>query len=399
MKIQSDNRDVEKLLRHMEKIIVANGGSFHDQLSIHCENGMLWVTLSADIDLDKVIMKVPDILRVPVKPLNVSLKENTFHCDPDPDELSAEQIELGRLMLELYTITGKAEQFCEESPWIKFHEAPELLERMLEARSGKPNFENNIARLEEGEPADDYICERFLNSRVCGFKSEEETRIQTLLPMIDFLNHDFRGCPLNSNRVANHAMNILPCQPYKPNPECFAFYGVYDVLDMFMNYAHLDEKTPIVRATPQTIPVEGAGNLIVNSFAGVKQRQQLPQAFRDLGRYMPMMRKDDRGNSVLSNLIISIKWKPHAFRRVLYGVLWTHLGESAKHEKVVPLIYSIEKEVIENTTKFYVGLQDSLTEFSTAPARLVKQVHNLATVQLSKLNDYQYKDDYFDGGA
>ena len=380
----------------MEKVITDNGGAFHDELCIHCENGFLWITLDVDVDLDKVIIKLPDELRVPVKPLHVTLTDNAFHCDPDLDELSPEQIELGRLMLELYSVTDKADQFRNESPWIQFHEAPELLARVLEARSGKVNFETNIARLREGYPNDAYVCDRFLNSRVCGFKNEEETRIQTLLPLIDFLNHDFRGCPLNANRVSNGAMNILPHQPHKPNPECFVFYGVYDALDMYMNYAHLDVKTPIVRATPQTIALEGHGALIVNALAGVKQRQKLPQMFRDLGRYMPMMRTEPNGDSVVSNLIIPIKWKPHALRRVLYGVIWTHLKDDATHDKVVPLVYAAEKEVLKNTTDFYEKIQREVGDYPDAPQHLLDQVRTLAKLQLSKLARYRFKEDFFE---
>ncbi|MEM6781667.1 MAG: hypothetical protein AAF569_07370, partial [Pseudomonadota bacterium] len=270
MIIESDNKELEKHLKSLEAYLVDQGAWFHPQLALIDTAGSMSVQVEGALNPDDVVLKVPQNLFVSTEGLNVSLKGHEFSIDPDPEKLNPTQIEVGKRMIDIYNLTDKAQLHLNECPWILYRDCPDLLDKLSYARTPNKVIQKKqtyLRGLPDALSDDDFTCWSFLQTRVLGQKATTQTegaqRLQVMMPIIDYFNHDGTGCPfiMRKDDKLGNVMDIQNRQPFFDRRECCVSYGTYDTLDTFLSYGFPDVNAPFLRSVPVDIDIEGYGKM------------------------------------------------------------------------------------------------------------------------------------------
>lgn len=403
MIIESDNKELKKHLDDLEAALVGYNAWFHPQLALIDRGGAMSVQIEGPLNPSEVIMKVPQRLFVSADDLNVSLKGNVFSVDPNPDKLTAEQIDIGKRMIDIYNITDKATLHRGECPWILYRECPELLDKLTHARTPNKFLQEKqtyLHNLPGAKDEEDFTCWSFLQTRVLGQKSEDtHAKQQVMMPVIDYLNHDGEGCPFIMRKTDDHGniMDIQNRQPYFDRRECCVSYGTYDTLDTFLSYGFPDISAPFVRSIPVDVEIEGFGTMHIGGMLGAKNDSELPKEIHDLRRYMPVPTRRQDGSLSVSHIIITIGKSPHALRRVLQVMIRSFIGQDAAREVVIDNVYAAEDKIIKENIAFYESMLKSV-QTTPAPDHLKDPIALIAQVQLNKLYKYMYDFNFFNVG-
>jgi len=318
MHIQSDSESARTEISAIADLIVANGGYFDPNLCIECNDNRLSVTLLSPSEASKIIIKVPSELLVPSEPLHMQIVEEKFSINPDVDELSSQQIELGYRMVELFNATGKVLTHKETCPWISFRQAPELIDTLLVSRTLTDFLQDRVQFLHElpnAKELEQFACESFISSRVILHEYGESANPFTVfMPIIDCLNHDSKASDYLVSAASDprQFLQIAKYQPQNGSTECFVNYGSYDCIDSFLNHGFIPNRTSFVRSIPLEIEITGVGKLIVNSLPGFKNKKALHRSLEDIRKFVPAGHTDPKGNLVLSHLLIPGREKPRA---------------------------------------------------------------------------------------
>ena len=396
MKIVTDNKAIQSELASLGKCMQDNGAWIHPDITIaYTEETGLSIQMERTINPRDFIIKVPVEQLIPYELLNMAVKGNDFVIDPDKDRLSPVQIDLAERMVEIYNLTNKVEFHKSENPWILFREAPELLDLLLEAISWSPSIEYYSTFLHDREGAasmDQFVLDSFSSSRFLGQKIHggEET-VQVIMPIIDFLNHDYRGSGFGSptNPGETQWIGVTCAQPFISRNECYASYGTNDALNSFLIYGFIDATAPYIRSIPLEIPVGDLGKITVYSL-NMKNISSPPKQLQDLHQFMPKLKKDKDGAVHLSHLFVTVPPFPHALRRILRNVIATFCGNSVSEDFILEQTRAAERLVVEKNMAFYREILKKIDKNKTAPSGLIDRARHVATIQLSKLGNYHF---------
>lgn len=396
MKIESQNKALGKELLTLRDLLVENGAWFDKGLGIICdEEGSMSVQMVEPKNQGEEIIRVPQKLLVPMQPLHISLKGDSFSVDPDKDELTPIQIEVGKRMIEIYNITGKAALTRSEYPWYMYRDSPELMDSLLRARSANDAIEDRqsfLHGLEGAKTDDEFICDSFIKTRVLGQKdAETKSNVQIIMPIIDYLNHDARAGSFmfSEPEEKDKYMKINNAQPFIESRECYVVYGIYDMVDTFFNYGFPDANAPIVRSIPMDIEVRDVGTFSLKSLPAAKNFKKLGKQIEDLRRFMPIAQRTSEDTIELTHLIIPITQSPHALRRILRSMIRTMAGESVSSRFVVERVYEAEDTIISKNIEFYNKLRQDVAADTKSPEHLKSLIYFIAETQYNKLLKYR----------
>lgn len=400
MIIKSDNRAVEKELVALESLLTQNGAWFHPSLQAVCENGSLSLSIDGPLSTGAPVIKMPQKLLVPAQELNVTLKGDTFSTDPDSTHVTPLQADIGKRMMELYNLTGKAAAHKKDYIWITYRDHPELLDTLMTARTINKHIQEKqsfLHKLPGTRSEDDFIGWSFLHTRVLGQKLQDsDKKQQVLMPIIDFLNHDHRGGPFGFRNDENGKafMQIMNYQPFMESSECYVIYGFYDTLDTVISYGFPDVYAPYVRSCPVDVTIDGYGILRVKSLTGARHEKDLPQQVSDLRKFMPVPARQPDGTLEISHLIIPIINAPHALRRILQVLIRSFVGPAEQRKFVIDSVYKAEEKIVSANIDLYKRILADI-EKSKAPENRKALIRTVATLQLNKLYKYMYDHTFF----
>lgn len=400
MIIKSDNKTIEKALITLEERLVEHGSWFHPQLVTESIDGSLSMSIEGHLNPAEKIMSVPRKLLIPAQDMHIKVKDNQFVAEPDMDIITPAQAEIGQAMLDVYNATNKVNMHKKECPWIAFKDTPTLLQKLAKARTHNHNIAKKLSYINGEDDAlddDEFLVWSYLYSRVLGAKlGEEETKTQVIMPVVDFLNHNHKGCPYTFANDDNDemALTIKNLQPVIDSNECYVLYGTYDTLDTYLNYGFPETQAPYVRSVPLNIEVQGHPPLVIRSVPGVRRQKGTPDIVKDIAAFMPGMyrQKDEALN--ISHILIPISNAPHALRRILHVIIRSHVGKAATQEFVIDHVYKAEKEIIEANIAFYEALLKDV-ETEEAPEDCKESIRHVAQTQLTKVNKYLFAPTFF----
>ncbi len=395
MIIRSNNSEIEKELRALTQLVVNNSGWIHPSLSIACNDAAgLSVYMEGDCPPTDLIIKVPGDLLIPADSMNLSVRGSEFLVEPDTDNLSPVQLEIIEHMVSLFNLANKVEFHRNECPWIRFSEAPELMEWLLQARTSTGNWKNKLAFMRgkhRKTSLDEFVAKTFKSTRVLSYQGK-----WVFIPVVDYMNHDYRGSmffPFGNDKTSR-GFHIQNCQPFASSRECYVFYGVYDGLDMFLYYGFYDQQPPFIRSVPLDIPVQGFCKIIIHSYTNIENKAELPAQSADLQKFMPSIRRMEDGNIEISHLFITVGQFPHALRRVLMLVISTLSDKGITRKQVVEQAKNAEELIVGTNIDFYKSLLRKL-EGNTASPALVSEIQQLVQFQLDKIHEYQFDDGFY----
>jgi len=411
MIIKSDNRELQTMLFRLEKLLVDNGAWFHHDLSLVCKDNSISIGVEAQHIPKELIIKMPTDLLVPIEPLNLSIKNGNFIINPDEDQLSPVQIELGKLMFDAYNVTNRINLHQESYPWLSFRGHTDLMDTLLKTRADNDVVKTKrdiLHDLNDSETMEEIICKTFLYTRMFWHqKSKDQKGHYKIMPMIDYINHDHRGAfyaislltdnddPKDDDFDEKQYIAIKNSQPFMTNCNCYVTYGTYDTIDIFLNYGLINDAAPFIRSIPLIIPIRDTDGIILNSEIGL-YRDKVPKGLSDLKRMMPIIGKQpDFNGRILSHLFIPSLQSPHSMRRILRTIIRSILGKSASNKSVIDRVVEAEHFIVEKNITFYKDFIKQIEEDKKTPDDLKEQMHHIAYTQLSKLYKYAYDDDYF----
>jgi len=402
MIIQYDNKKIGKKLGDLEKLLTDNGARFHPELALVCIEKSISLEMAGPCNHGEIIMEVPVELLLPAKFLNISVKGNKFVINPDKDQLTPEQIAIAELVFELYSLAGRVEFYKNESPWVAFREAPELIDEILLSRTKDYKIRSDFLHNEpDAMSIEEFVAYDFPMTRVLGIQQTDGNEVDEIfMPMIDYLNHDYQGVPYSTPGYTkdgpdNEFLRVINAQPFAAQRECYVSYGIYDAIDTFLGYGFVCETTPFVRSISLEIPVRDTAGIILNSFA-MRAPEKVNEQLNDLRKFMPYLNKiESSGQLTVSHLIISLHPTPHATRRILRAIIRTLAGSEVSQKFVLDRVKETEKFILEKNIDFYNDLLKKVGSDKKTPEHLKQRIHRLAFTQLNKLYKYLYNDGFF----
>lgn len=249
MQIQTTHSSLKNVLTTLIQTLRIHGAQFHKDLVLRVKGNQFSVHMDSDVIDGEVILKIPFRLMLPSDDLNFSYRNQQFHIDPDHTVLSQAQMECAYLMCEAYNLTNKAEMHIQANPWITYKDHKHLLELLFHKRHSSGLFKTQMDFFYDRSkalPFSAFVCWSFLKSRVLNQKTKRYPNgADFLMVFTDFFNHHPHGAMYNVDKT-QESLCVRKHHPLMRSNECFARYGRYDGLDIFLNYGYIDTHTPFV---------------------------------------------------------------------------------------------------------------------------------------------------------
>jgi len=423
VKFACDDKDIEKALRRLHKLVVANGGLVYDGLTIGCEKGSFKITCDKKKAAGERIMVLPKQCLLPVDKFSLGLKGDTIIIKSHDKDLTKGQVAMMEAMMELYNLTGKIKQQKKTSTFSLYYKDRELFDLVMKShnRQGMPFLEKMITSDKKN-----FYLESFIKTRVLGFREGEkevggtkkksaakaapvpvegEKRVHVLMPLIDFLNHhpqangfftSFKSgkAPLanQTEKSGSDGVAVVKCCPFEGSDECYVNYGPYDAADTFIHYNYVDRHAPFVRSVPMQIRIPGMGTIIIRALNGRPEHKKLPDHVKDLRFFLPGITADKAKKTVsLSTLLIPQKSAPRALRRVLTLAI-NQAGLAQTNDQLRKAVLYAEKRIIAENLRYYKELSVYLDLYRPAAdiKLIAENAKELAQTQLEKIRNYPF---------
>lgn len=246
--VSADDAAVTSVLRAMTELLLGHGARLHPGLRLVERDANLTVHCDPSAGRPgELLFDVPRRLLVPTDAAVWSERTDRLELLRPPPGLTPVQSELLEMHIELFNAAGKLPAYWGGHPRRAVWDHAEVRAATERLRPG--------AGWRPANPT-----EGFLATRTYGLRGPGGQRLEHLMPLIDLLNHHYRGYPY---AVDERAMTIEIAQG-NGDAECFAHYGgVRDVLELALRYGYLDRSTPFAYSAPLELDVPGFGGLVV----------------------------------------------------------------------------------------------------------------------------------------
>lgn len=402
--IETDNREIEKEILALERLIEQGGGGIHSKVVISDQGGSLSIKTKEDMGRGKEIIRLSRDTVLPADQYDVLIKNGKFDLKfPKNSNLSKLQRQLAESMITLYNLTDKVKLHQEFSFLLSVRDYPEIVEKLREGRVFGSNMLQWHEKLQGKMSTDEFgefLSDSFLKTRHLGYGDHIRTsNVSILMPIVDFLNHHWQGAAFQVGLgVRKGDLAVTANQVVDGNLECYAFYSVMDAMDALLRYDFIDEYAPVVRSVPITLDVPDFGTIKVNSLGTMVNSAKLAKQILDLNRFIPTVTPlKDKKTVAASHLLIPTDGSPNALRRVLF-ILLANIAGKLDMEKAFcePWIRQAEQDIVAKNNAYYnelITLVNKITQDKGASPGL-ERVRHLAAVQLKKLSEYKFLDTY-----
>lgn len=411
MKIIGDNQAILKNFILLKNMIEEWGGTIDPELVVRCEGANIGIEKHGFSTPGKPIIALPNELLLPSEHMGMSVKGDEFDYAPEAGAFSDAQKKAADCMIEIYNLTKKVPAHKESCCWLAFKEAPELLEKLLKARTLNPAQQKYLAFAKDNlkdSVYEEIVCGTYIKSRAIGHKhtrpdSDEIVQTTDIMPMIDFLNHHSSGAYFNFNKnytptaPEREFLLVQDSRPLSFSNECFVFYNQMDALDTFMLYGFPDAHAPYVRSLPLELEIPNTGKILVRSLLGIMHKGVLPKNAAGLRPYIPSTIGNEGDVLEISNLLIPTNsGTPHALRRVLRLLMTNRAAQkrTLNTSQIWDAVLAAEEKILDANIRFYRNLlADMDAEARNASPQKIKLIGTVKTVaglQLTKLYKYSF---------
>ncbi|MDH5217942.1 MAG: hypothetical protein OEX19_09615, partial [Gammaproteobacteria bacterium] len=225
------------------------------------------------------------------------------------------------------------------------------------------------------------IINGFFNSRVLGLSKDGRQVQRVIMPVIDYMNHHWRGAPYNYQTTDSPGRLSVDCaQPNPESNECFAFYNTMDALDSYIKYGFADLSAPLVRSVSLDISIENVGTIhIIGAIAKTARRKSL-KSFKNIPRQVPLLGEVKKGSHLnVSHIFIPGTNTPFAMKRILAALIQNLSVEKLSMTDLRKIIKKCEEQIVEANIVYYKKLE-TMTE--------LQNLKELANSQLNNIDRY-----------
>ena len=265
MHIRSTDPLVRQCLDDIADAVRGHGGEIHPELAVNHQGERLWLSCPAACR-DDTLLRIPEALFVPVTGLRWCGDGGMLSYSGDTTALSAVQRQLLDAMVRLYNATGKIEQVAARFPCNRLEHDPELLALLRKARPGIGPSAKNLA-------------EQFISTRLSSQNIDDsEVTVDSLMPMIDMLNHHPYGPKYGRNEAGDW---VIPVQhPVAGSDECFVRYQKGDSLANAMWHGYFERAPRYVASAQCQVQLAGIGQVTVIGHHYERGKHNAPLAKR-----------------------------------------------------------------------------------------------------------------------
>lgn len=383
--IDSDDAELETLLRELETLVVRSGGYLHPRLRIVVAQGQLKV--ESDASGPDPLVRLPESCLLPIDDVDIGLRDDdSLSLASPPADMDAGKWAMLKCMIAIYNRGQKVRQYRHELPWLALAGSPALLALLHSARADAPKATQLYELAAAGE-LERLALRGFLGSRVLKYQPADGEPAQVMMPFIDFFNHHSASPSFGRD---GDALTVRPSRPLAGSNECFVCYNALDTLDAFLNYGFVDVTAPFVRSVPLQIALPGIGSLRIRGKMAQPRKQPLPPQLKDLGVFLPRFRRLSDQELAAAQLLIPAAGRPDALHRV-FVVLIQNLAPGLGLSELDDAVTSAVQQVLAANEDYYRQLetmrQTTGTTVESAPA--LEQLGVLVDVQQRKLAAYR----------
>lgn len=340
------------------------GAWFDERFTVHCSGREILVRCPSALSSAIPLLRVPVHTMPPVEDFvwRVIQTPAGRALEAVPQETATNPIhrDVVALMVEIFNLAGKAEDWAASTPWLALADEPELLDTLVATRPHAPKVQAFDALRRDGE-LDELLIQSFLGSRVFNLAADHrraaghgdvDRSTQVFLPAIDYFNHRPTAQGFNIDAQSNPLVMRVAGQPDPQTGEVFVRYTQLDAVDAYLIYGFVDTRAAYLNTCPLDIHAGGC-TLSVRGVGGVV-RKTLPPALRDIRLFMPQIQADGHGHVTLNKLLIPGPRAPRALQRVLAALL-SNLGVS--RSRLGPAIASAESQVIDGNKAHWQSIE------------------------------------------
>ena len=246
LKVHSQDKKAQTLLRELVGLLTGAGGFFHPALQLDIRGAEFNFCSRKKLKTDEDLIMLPLRCMPLLEDFNWSLDQSCNLCFEAVDAPLAVDYELHQqivaLLVKLYNCFGKLAANAKASPVVQFANHRPLAERLLILAHEEPFRE----RLDEG--LDRLIIHAFWHGRIF---SDYLTGRLHLIPLMEFFDHslyvdNFFWDNLQDGQRALHKSY----QAAGDGKALFARYEIMDNLHAFVKYGFVDDKTFFVQSQP-----------------------------------------------------------------------------------------------------------------------------------------------------
>lgn len=382
--IESDDAEIERLLRDLAQQVLDSGGFLHPELKIRTRQGEIMVESNAS--------RPGPLVRLPGSCL-LPIDEVKFDLDGDDIVVSSHASGYGRdkramldTLIAIYNYGKKIHHHRGEMPWLAFAETPELLDTLYQARADGPR-PNKFYKLAKEGNLEQLALESFIDSRTLHYLFSNQPPQSVLMPFIDFFNHHVASPSFGSD---GDALLVNLSRPVTGSSECFVRYNMLDAMDTYLNYGFVDASAPFLRSVPVHIDLSDIGTIHILGRASQPGKQPPPPALKDLRALLPSFAQHSDNELTASHLFIPGPNAPKSMHRIL-GTAIQRLTPRIVPEDLRANVDLAVQQVLSCNEDYYIKLSGQLASLGNkpVPAPALSQLKRLIKLQQQRLTAYR----------
>ena len=387
--IDSDDRELEALLRKLATLACKEGAYLHPALRVVSRKGNLWI--ESDAQDGEVLVRLPPESLIPIDEASLRLDGSAIRIEACSEKISSAQKALLDCMLAIYNQGDKLELHRGYSPWSAFGSSQALLDRLQFARKDGPKIRRYHEMASKGGDRDQLLLEHFIGSRTLQYRVKRgdpnSPSYRVLMPYIDFFNHHFASPGFSRDELA---LAVNASRPVQGSKECLVSYSRMDAMDSFLTYGFVDTPAPFMRSVPVAISLPGTEGILIEGRMGVRKNPP-PSVLQDLKGWVPPFRKGDRGEFILGSLIIPGPQAVLSMHRILAFVIQRFLAPNVPQQQLLGMVEDAVEQVLAANEDYLAALAATLKRvegrLEATPA--LDQLGQLIVLQGQKLRNFR----------
>lgn len=380
----TNNLALREKLTKLIDILLLNGSHIDKDIKVYYDNeGLSIHSISKDFSFKKNI-EIPTKLLPILSEYDFYIDDDMLICKAKKSQKNTLQKELMFLMVDVYNLTSKISFHKESNIFYNLKNHIEFLELLL-LPIQTPKIKKYLSYLDSTQ-YETLLIESFFATRVYSLQSKNSSK-NTLLPLLDYLNHKVLGKGFQENKNSIYVENA----PTNDSTELFVSYNYYDALETLTYYGFVDISSPLYFSIPMKILLNNGITLEIQNIGFKKlENEDAPEGLSHLKDIIPLITKKNDKSISISKLLIPNIQLPFALRKFLHLVL-NELGIEQNEALKSTLIEEIEKKMLLTNIVHYEKLAKMLSSIK-ADTQIsdftYNQLKTLIEHNLEHLNNY-----------
>jgi len=374
VKFVSSDAVIKKTLEKLGDVLVRNEAWLHPDLRVVCEDGNFSMHASAPVENGGRAVYIPPACVVHPRKFSFSLNGNNIVIESVGGDVSALEQEIAALVIELYNLAGKLEQYKKNSVYCLYHEAPDLFLALTKACIFQET--EHFEKL----PSNEAFLKAFFKLRTVG-------KEQIIVPLIEYFNHD-RKVKIDRIITAEGAADVRIYVP-PGKDEFFINYGLpQDAHAFFLYQGFLDQDIQVLTSLPIEFSIEDI-NISVGRKSIMPTLEELPKAMKNLYGYCPYFNLETEHTVKFGFLYIPSKSAPLSLRRILHFGIRRIMHSDAQATQIM---LKAEQKIISENLAYYEDLKKLLDDFnpSAQTETFIVNAKEMLEYQLSIIRNYPF---------